>query len=156
MAAMTVAMPAAAAKYLFQLSGPVSGQFTLDSDAIPFADDAQGLAYIQVATTIAGIDADGIDVDLFSGTTGGGLRLTASSSGDILLTATGTQLYSRSSAGTLSFATGTFTLPDTDGGFATVAVAAIPEPTTWALMIAGFGLAGGALRSQRRRAVATA
>lgn len=26
----------------------------------------------------------------------------------------------------------------------------IPEPTTWALLIAGFGLAGGALRRQRR------
>jgi hypothetical protein len=28
----------------------------------------------------------------------------------------------------------------------------VPEPTTWALMIGGFGLAGAALR--RRRAVA--
>ena len=32
--------------------------------------------------------------------------------------------------------------------------AAVPEPATWAMMIAGFGIAGGALR--RRRAVATA
>ena len=31
-------------------------------------------------------------------------------------------------------------------------LAAVPEPTTWAMMIGGFGLAGGALR--RRRAVA--
>jgi len=28
---------------------------------------------------------------------------------------------------------------------------AVPEPATWAMMIGGFGLAGGALRSARRR-----
>lgn len=31
---------------------------------------------------------------------------------------------------------------------------AVPEPTTWALMITGFGLAGAALRRQRKVAVA--
>ncbi|HET6969989.1 MAG TPA: PEPxxWA-CTERM sorting domain-containing protein, partial [Phenylobacterium sp.] len=35
-----------------------------------------------------------------------------------------------------------------------VAGNAIPEPTTWALMILGFGGAGAALRSSRRRTVA--
>lgn len=34
---------------------------------------------------------------------------------------------------------------------------AVPEPATWALMLVGFGMVGGALRSQRRRpAVASA
>jgi hypothetical protein len=28
--------------------------------------------------------------------------------------------------------------------------AAVPEPATWALMILGFGMAGGAVRSRRR------
>ena len=32
--------------------------------------------------------------------------------------------------------------------------AQVPEPATWALMIAGFGLAGTALRSRRRAAIA--
>ncbi|HEY2355896.1 MAG TPA: PEPxxWA-CTERM sorting domain-containing protein, partial [Phenylobacterium sp.] len=34
------------------------------------------------------------------------------------------------------------------------AVAAVPEPATWTMMLAGFGGLGAALRSKRRRAVA--
>lgn len=33
---------------------------------------------------------------------------------------------------------------------------AVPEPATWGMMIAGFGLAGGALRSRRKASVAFA
>ena len=33
-------------------------------------------------------------------------------------------------------------------------VAGVPEPTTWALMLLGFGLAGAAVRSSRRQAAA--
>ena len=51
-------------------------------------------------------------------------------------------------AGTLS---GGFSLAFTVGG----AAAVVPEPANWALMIAGFGLIGGALRA-RRRETATA
>lgn len=35
-----------------------------------------------------------------------------------------------------------------------IAIAAVPEPQTWALMILGFGLAGGGLRQARSRALA--
>ncbi len=31
--------------------------------------------------------------------------------------------------------------------------AAVPEPATWAMMIAGFGLAGSALRRRQRVAI---
>lgn len=37
-----------------------------------------------------------------------------------------------------------------------VSVTAVPEPASWALMIAGFGLAGAALRSRRRPVAALA
>lgn len=37
-----------------------------------------------------------------------------------------------------------------------LAVAGVPEPASWALMILGFGGAGAALRSQRRRPAAAA
>ena len=37
-----------------------------------------------------------------------------------------------------------------------VAAAGVPEPATWAIMIAGFGLAGGAMRRRRSATLATA
>ncbi|MGL6044521.1 MAG: PEPxxWA-CTERM sorting domain-containing protein, partial [Sandaracinobacteroides sp.] len=32
-------------------------------------------------------------------------------------------------------------------------VSAVPEPASWALLIAGFGLVGGSLRSRRSKAL---
>ncbi|MDB5425276.1 MAG: hypothetical protein JWQ29_2692 [Phenylobacterium sp.] len=77
----------------------------------------------------------------------------------------GDQLFT-GTTDTPTFRLGTFLLHDGGGDcgcgdtFAAQAVgdftltigAAVPEPTSWAIMIAGFGLAGAALR--RRRAVA--
>jgi len=34
-----------------------------------------------------------------------------------------------------------------------VSVASVPEPTSWAMLVAGFGLAGGAMRSRRKPAI---
>ena len=42
-------------------------------------------------------------------------------------------------------------LGDNSGGI-TLSIAAIPEPATWAMMILGFGVIGGALRRRRRTA----
>ena len=42
------------------------------------------------------------------------------------------------------------------GGGMISAFAAIPEPATWAQMVAGFGLLGGAVRAGRRRSAAVA
>jgi len=33
---------------------------------------------------------------------------------------------------------------------------AVPEPASWAMMLGGFGLVGGAMRSRRRQAVSFA
>lgn len=44
--------------------------------------------------------------------------------------------------------------PGTGGGTLTISqlqVGAVPEPSTWAMMILGFGFVAGAMRSQRRR-----
>jgi PEP-CTERM motif len=37
--------------------------------------------------------------------------------------------------------------------FDDLAIGAVPEPTTWAMLLAGFGLVGGLLRSRRRHSM---
>jgi hypothetical protein len=38
-------------------------------------------------------------------------------------------------------------------GGVSIAIASVPEPATWAMMILGFGLVGGAMRARRRTTV---
>jgi hypothetical protein len=52
-------------------------------------------------------------------------------------------------------------LPDSDpdaatGHLTSLTAAAVPEPASWGLMLVGFGLAGGAIRSTRHSAIVTA
>ena len=76
----------------------------------------------------------------------------------VLLSTDGPQLYSGAEA-TPTFLTGTFLLTEFGGtGTYTLtisnpAAAAVPEPATWAMMLAGFGMVGVGLR--RRSAVKT-
>ena len=49
-----------------------------------------------------------------------------------------------------------FTASGNSFEFDNLAVAAVPEPASWALMISGFGLIGGALRRRQRATVAFA
>lgn len=49
---------------------------------------------------------------------------------------------------------GSFDTTSGDGSSATFAITAIPEPATWALMIAGFAATGAALRRRPRAVVA--
>ena len=46
----------------------------------------------------------------------------------------------------------TVTAPTVGESLATISIAAVPEPGTWALMITGFGGAGAMLRTRRRHA----
>lgn len=56
------------------------------------------------------------------------------------------------SAGTLSFTTGRPTVVQTFAGSLNVP-AAVPEPKTWLMLIAGFGIVGAAVRQRHNRAV---
>jgi hypothetical protein len=66
-----------------------------------------------------------------------------------------TKAFAGGGAGPYSVTTRyTLNAPTRGNSLNTIAMAAVPEPATWGLMIAGFGGAGAMLR--RRRQVATA
>jgi hypothetical protein len=70
----------------------------------------------------------------------------------------GTQLYSGSETAP-TFLAGTYTLTRYGTGeigtlvISDVSGGAVPEPASWALMLGGFGLVGGAMRRRQRMAV---
>jgi hypothetical protein len=89
-----------------------------------------------------------------SGITFAGVGATFDANGRLLTTGTGNRLASN--AGGWWFAADTTDGRDTGAkGARDAFVTAVPEPSAWALMILGFGAAGGALR-RRRAALAVA
>jgi hypothetical protein len=97
---------------------------------------------------------NGVTSWTIKGFNGGNESFTSSDSGDtsgggfgFITVASGTNL-------TFDRLTFTFDVGGTSSNFDNFVgnVAAVPEPATWGLMIAGFGLAGGALRRRHRLA----
>jgi hypothetical protein len=80
--------------------------------------------------TLSNISLDGAGANRFNFTTTGGALITG-----VTLNALGTTSFSSVSQVRLGAAS----------------VGAVPEPATWAMMLGGFGLVGGAMRSARRR-----
>ena len=85
---------------------------------------------------------------------------TGTALGDFTFNAIGTNSQTNligSGAGPYSV-TERYTLVATGNGnsLSTITLSAVPEASTWALMIGGFGLAGGMLRSRRRMVAAAA
>ena len=111
-------------------------------DAFDGTDDYDGAS----GRTIAGVSA--ADNDSVTLTSASDMALFTSGS-DLVATFSATGASSASGAGNL---TTKFTTKA--GGYATVQYAyddtsAVPEPASWAMMVGGFGLLGGALRRKR-------
>jgi hypothetical protein len=156
------AMPAVATLYRFDVTDPdatLSGMpmspytFYLDSDPTPDSFD-------EVSFTVSGLTyshtySDNVTLDTFTFFTadflGGFQDLENVYEGAVLFTGTTEHPH---------FKTGTFAIDDfLVGGSVTITdlsapPAAVPEPASWALMLGGFGLVGGAMR--RRVGVAFA
>ncbi|MFN3513494.1 MAG: FxDxF family PEP-CTERM protein [Phenylobacterium sp.] len=162
--AMTAAAPAAHAAHVINFASPaadgsISGAFKHEgiaggafSDVYNFMWPSNGIAGGTISSSFQTSIFNDID---FTSVTLNGAEFQIGSTGqvefrflnDLLVTGGMQQLIvSGTSGGNGSYA-GTLTFFPS---------AAIPEPATWAMMIAGFGLAGAALRRRRSEHLAFA
>jgi len=154
---LILAPPAQAVMHQFDITGDYTASFQLDSDPSPDAvEDGVGFVLWDVdgfSDAVLGV----ADVTFYNTAIGGGMGIVDHYGGSILFVTDGPQLYTGpESAPTLL--TGIFALTEFGGaGTYTLTVssleAAVPEPASWAMMIAGFGLVGGAMRRGQRSTV---
>ena len=142
-----------AALYQFTVTGDYSAQWTLDSNVTPdVSQDGVGFLVYDVEGFPDAIFSIA-DITFFSAASGGGLVIEDFYLGNPLLVTDGPQLYSGSEDSPV-FKLGTFALTEYEGtGAYTLNVtnlSAVPEPQTYAAMLAGLGLIGMVLRRRRR------
>ena len=145
--------------YLFRLTGSYTAQWTLPATPVTSVS-IPGLGFVvnDVRGTFQGISGSLADIDFYNAAAGGGLEIDDPAQGDrAVLISDGPQLYAGGEL-TPTFLTGSYALTQFEGtGSYTLsiqAIAAVPEPASWGLMILGFGLVGGVMRrtSTGRRA----
>lgn len=151
-AAAGAAIPASAAVYSFDLSGSRNAQFTLDTaNATPsfyqsnFANVSGTFGGTTQVASLINFSMTSFIADLnIAGTTLGFTQFG------------GPSLFTGTNANPV-FTPGTYQLTSIVSGASTLTIAAlgdggigstVPEPASWALMLAGFGLAGVTLRRQ--------
>lgn len=158
---------AAAQTYTFTLNGPFAAVWTIDtatsvkesaSDYVLFRDAPGNYSAIP--------DNDGsvqylADVLFYTSGFDGGLQLenfyNTDVNGDpkVLVSATGPQIFGGTTAAP-TFTSGSYLLNDSSNSDTRYSLtisevtAAVPEPATWSMMIAGFGMVGGSLRARRK------
>ncbi len=163
-ALMLMSLPAfAITNFHYVLTGGYNAEWFIDATALTdLATLNDGIGYYDVQGTFPGhVPSYLADVRFWNSTFGtGGFTLVDHYSGDVVtLNLTGAQLYTGlETSPTLS--TGLFAFSD---GLTTYELSVdlcncdpVPEPSTWAMMLAGFGGIGAALRSRRRRIVLAA
>ncbi|WP_233150680.1 PEPxxWA-CTERM sorting domain-containing protein [Sphingomonas mollis] len=169
---LVVTTPADAALLQFTISGtdtlsPIDptfvefASFQLDSnpliDAVNVSPD-QGFAIANVTGIFqyGPITLSSQSISFFTTALGGGLLIGDGTDNGTLLGFDGPQLYIGTEAQP-EFLTGSFDLTDFVTGspisLTISTVSAIPEPASWAMMLAGFAMVGGATRYRRRKAI---
>ncbi len=169
-AALLFALPAQAVTLLVTITGDASLSFEIDSqptllsgDPPLFYGDEFGAMFVDVPLTYAGGGGSLGDVVFYSELGLGGISVLPYTPGGPLILTTGPQFYTvvGTDYDAPTFAPGVFKVTDNDYGLAytvtiTSLAGAVPEPSSWALMIAGLGLAGGAMRRRQTLSFRTA
>lgn len=152
-----VATPAAAAEFLFSFSGAsINGSGTFITSDTP--DDEGGY---EILSSLGEVTLDG-DSFTLSGPTGfAGADNILFVGSEPLLSFNGTSfqltdglelnVYYSSGAGAYRYITSGGDVTPLDSFTISEVVAAVPEPASWAMMISGFGLIGGVMRSRTTR-----
>ncbi len=153
----SVSVPASAATLLFELTGGRNVTFQLDSNPTPSSSQTffgEQSVFSNINGTVNGTNtviptiSFGTGVFAVLSINAPGLDFTQYSGAGPLFTGTGSAPV---------FSAGTFQLtnPFFPSSNSTLViskqVAAVPEPTTWTLMLLGLGFVGGALRAAKRQ-----
>jgi PEP-CTERM motif len=152
-AAITLTAPANAAILNFTISGDYSATFQLDSSPTPLPENTvDGYLFGIADVPFSGSPSGLAGITFFHASATGGILI--NNGFDYLFDANGIQLYTGPESAP-TFRQGQFALTglSTPGNFI-VTISAIPEPGSWAMMVAGFALAGCLIRHRRRVRVA--
>ena len=136
-----------AALYQFTVSGDYSASWQLDSAPTPdLAPVGLGITFGDVTGVYANAVSELADVSFFNGSMGGGMSIEDYYGGTFLLIADGPQIYEGSEETPL-FHTGTYALTEYQGTASyTLTIAAVPEPATYGMLLAGMALVAVAAR----------
>jgi hypothetical protein len=155
-ALVLASMPAQAATYLFSYTGDATASFTLNSNPTPdFIETDFSFTISNVLVNFNSVDTIE-DAFFYTLGEGGGFGIFG------LIDATGPQLYTGTQEAPV-FNLGTFQTAaffDGQAGNGTLVISEVPfvndvpEPASWAMLIAGFGLVGATMRRRRNDAVA--
>lgn len=157
-AAAAISSQASAAIFSFDLSGSRNAQFTLDTaDATPSFFQSN---FANVTGTFDGSTQTASLINFSQTSFIANLNIVGTTLGFTQFT--GPALFTGTNASPL-FTPGTYQLSSIVSGRSTLTIAevtdgggmglAVPEPASWALMIAGFGLVGASLRNRRATTV---
>jgi hypothetical protein len=152
-AALIASTPASATIVNFSVTGDDTASWIIDDSLGPDSYDADTFAYTAANYTLNGSTPTTVGITFFDDAFGGGID----GAGLGLLSA---QLFSGPTSAP-TFLLGTFSavgFPNSSLSY-TVTITAdrgVPEPSTWAMILLGFGATGASLRWRRRRAAAEA
>ena len=161
--ASCVSSQASAALVLFTLTGPAPVSFTLDQSPTPAQVTPHYFTISNVVGTFLGApsshlslffnDSGVLNIDDFIDTGATLNSYTIDYIGPTAPLFSGTTAAPTFNLGTYSF-DNTFSFPNLGSGVSTLSITsvdgAVPEPSTWMMMLVGFGLLGGAMRYGRK------